>query len=179
MTVFGNTGSLLKDLTAVSALQGQNFIDSALTDIGIALPTQAGIHKQFIDVTQAGGLLVDIVFAVTAAVIPAGDHHLVGIVGQSTVRVIQSEGCFGKAYGRTLLGTAEDHVFHFCTTKCLGALLAHNPQNSIGNIGFTGAVWANDGSNIVAKANEGLVREGLEALHLQRFQIHSKNPLSK
>jgi hypothetical protein len=71
------------------------------------------------------------------------------------------------------LSAAKDHVFHLGTTEGLGALFAHDPKDSIGNIGFAGAIGANDGSDVIAKANQGFVREGLKALHFQRFKIHS------
>ena len=179
VTVLGNTGSFFKNFTAVSALQRQNFINSALADIGIAFFAQTGVHKHFVDVTQTGRLAVDIVFTITAAVIPTRNHNLVGIVRQSAIGIVQDQSCLGKANGSSFLRTAKDHVLHLRATESLGALLTHNPQNSIGNIGFTGAVGANDGSNIVAKTNQCFIGEGLKALHLQRFQIHSKNLLLK
>ena len=85
VAVFGDARRLLKDLPPVSGFQGQYLINAALADVGVALPAQARIHQQLIDVFQPGGLAVDIVFAVAGAVIPPGDHHLVGIVGQGPV----------------------------------------------------------------------------------------------
>ena len=134
VAVFGNTGGLFEDFPAVVAFQGQDFIDTSLTDIGITLPAQAGVHKQLVDVFEPGGLLVDIVFSVPAAVIAAGDHHLVGIIGKRPVGIVQGQGCLGKADGTSLLGSAEDDILHLGTPEGFGALLAQNPQNSIGNI---------------------------------------------
>ena len=134
VAVFGDTCRFLKDLPAVCAFQRKNLIDPALTDIGIAFPTQTGIHKQLMDVPKPGRLLVDIELTVTAAVEPAGHHHFVCVIGQRTVRVVQRQRSFGKAYRRTLLGSAEDHVLHFGAAQGLGALLTHDPQDGIGNI---------------------------------------------
>ena len=77
------------------------------------------------------------------------------------------QGGFGKAHGGTLLGASEDHVLHLCAPEGFGALLAHDPEDGIGNIGFTRAVGANDGGDVIAKADQGLVREGLKALQFQ------------
>ena len=113
VAVLGNTGSLLKDFPAVAAFQGEDLVNAALADVGVALLAKTGVHKQLVDVPQTGGLLVDVVFAVAGAVIPAGDHDLVGIISQSTVRIVQGQGCFRESHGAPLLGAAEDHVLHF------------------------------------------------------------------
>ena len=169
MAVFGDTGCLLKDLTAVRTFPGQNLVNTALTDVGIALTAQAGIHKQLVDIPQSGRLAVNIVFAVTAAIIPPGDHNLISVIGKGTVSIVQRQCCLGKAHRRTLLGAAKDHVLHFRATEGLGGLLTHNPQNGVGNIGFAGTVGADDGGNVIAKADQCLIREGLKALNFQTF----------
>ena len=167
VAVFGDTGGFLEDFPAVTAFQRENFVNTALTDVGVALPAQARVHQQFIDVLQAGRLAIDIVFAVAGAVIPPGDHHLVGIICQCPVGVIQSKGCLGKAQLGTLGGTAEDHVLHLGAPEGLGALLAHDPQDGVGNIGFSGAVGAYNGGDIIAEADHRLIRKGLKALQFQ------------
>ena len=169
VTVLGNTGGFLKDLTAVAALAGQNLVNTALTDVRIAFAAQTGIHKHFMDIAQTGRLPVNVIFAVTAAVVPAGDHDLVSIIGQRTVRIIQRQRCFRKTNRCALLGAAEDHILHFGAAKSLGALLAHDPKDRIGDIGFTGAVGTHDGSDIISEADNGLIRKGFESLHFQTF----------
>ena len=42
----GDAGSLLEYLPALAALGGQNLVDLALADDGIALPAHAGVHEQ-------------------------------------------------------------------------------------------------------------------------------------
>ena len=80
VTVFRDTRSFFKDLPAVATLQGQDLVNAALTDVGVALPAQAGVHKHLMDIPQTGGLAVDIVFTVTGAIITPGDHDLVSII---------------------------------------------------------------------------------------------------
>ena len=169
VAVLGNARCLLENLPAVAAFQSQNLIDSALTDVGIALLAQAGIHEHLVDVLQPGGLAVDIILAVSGAVVPAGNHHLVCIIGQRPVGVVQGQGGFRKAHGTALLGSPKNHVLHLGAPEGLAALLAQYPQYGIGDIGFSGAVGAYDGGDIVSETNQGLVREGLEALDFQRF----------
>ena len=126
------------------------------------------------DIPQAGGLLIDVIFAVTGAVVAPGNHDLVGIVAQCPVRIIQSQGSLRETHGGPLLGSAEDHVLHLGTPEGFGALLTHDPENGVGNIGFTGAVGADDGGNVIAKADQCFIRKGLEALQFQTFKIHNK-----
>ena len=46
----GDTGGFFKDLTALAALGRKDLVDLALTDDGITLPAQAGVHKQLRDI---------------------------------------------------------------------------------------------------------------------------------
>ena len=169
VAVLGNTCRLFKYLTAIRTFQRQNFVNSALTDIGITLSAQTGVHKHLVNVTQTSRLTVDVILAVTAAIVPPGDHHLIRLIRQGAVGIVQGQGSFCKAHRRTLLSAAKNHVLHFCATESLGALLTHNPQNRIGNIRFAGTVGAHDGGDIIAKPDQRLIREGLKALYFQTF----------
>ena len=164
VAVLGDTGGFLENFPAVAAFQGENFVDAALTDVGVALLAKARVHEQLVNVPEPGGLLIDIVFAVAGAVIPAGNHDLVGIVGQRPVGVVQCQRGLGKAHGTALLGAAENHVLHLGAPQGLGALLPQYPEDGIGDIRFAGAVGADNGGDVVAKADQRLIREGLEAL---------------
>ncbi len=73
---FGNACGLFKDLAAVGRFEGENLVDAALPDVGIALPAKTGVHEQLIDVLETGKLLVDIIFALSGAEIAAGNHDL-------------------------------------------------------------------------------------------------------
>ena len=131
VAVLGDTGGFLENLPAVAAFQGENFVNAALTDVGVALPAQARVHKQLVNIPEPGGLLINIVFAVAGAVIPTGNHDLVGIICQRPVGVVQRQGRLGKTHCTALLGAAEDHVLHFRAPQGLGALLAQYPQNRV------------------------------------------------
>ena len=72
-----------------------------------------------------------------------------------------------KLQGKEEKKSAEDHVLHLCAPEGLVALLAHDPEDGVGNIGFAGAVGANDGGDIIAKADQRFIRKGLKALHFQ------------
>ena len=76
VAVAGDAGRLLKDLPAVGRLDGQDLVDLALTDDGVALPAQTGVHEQLVDVPEPHGVAVDEVFTLPRAVVPPGDHDL-------------------------------------------------------------------------------------------------------
>ncbi len=109
------------------------------------------------------------IFAVAAAVVPAADGHLVGVHVQPVVGVVDGQRDGGIAHGRTGLGAAEDDVLHLGSPEALGALLAHDPADGVGDVGLAGAVGPHDGGDILFKGEPGLVREGFETLKFKIF----------
>ena len=162
--VFGNAGGLLEDFPAVRAFDGQDLIDPALADVGVALLAQARVHEHLVDVPQAGGLAVNIVFAFAGTVIPARDHHFRRVHREAAVLVVQNQRRLGKAHLAALLGAAEDHILHLRPAQRLGTHLAHDPADGVGNIRFAAAVGADDGGDVAVKPQDRLIRKGFEAL---------------
>ncbi len=170
MAEFGNARRLLEDLTPVGAAGGEDLVDAALAHDGVALPAQARIHEQLVDVLETDGLLIDIVFALAAAVVTAGDHDLAAVDGGEHLRaVVQHQRHLGEAHGAPLLGAAEDHVLHFVPAEASGGLFPHDPADSIRNIGLTGTVRTHDGGDALAKIQNSFVWKRLEALDFQCF----------
>ena len=175
VAVLGDARRLFKNLASVGALDREDLVDTALADIGIALAAEAGVHKQLVDVAQADGLPVDIVFTLAGAVIPAGDDHFVRVVAQGAVGVVQHERGLGKTDLPALLRAAEDDVFHLLSAQRTGVLLAHDPTDRVGDIRFSAAVRADDRGDVVAEADDRPVGERFEALNFEMFQIHGQN----
>ena len=144
MAEAGDARRLLKDLPAVGGLHRQNLVNAALTDEGIALPAQTGVHKQLIDVPQAHRTAVDIVLALPRAVVPPGDHDLALVQIKEVSGVVQHQGDLGISRLAALGGAAEDHILHFAAPQGTGGLLPHDPANGAGNIGFSRTVGAHD-----------------------------------
>ena len=80
VAVARDAGRFLKDLAALVALAGDNLGNAALPDDRVPIAAEACVHEQLIDVAQAACLAVDIIFALAAPVIAAGDHDL-GVFG--------------------------------------------------------------------------------------------------
>ena len=172
VAVAGDAGGLLKDLPAVGALDGQDLVDLALADDGIALPAQAGVHEELVDILEPDGVAVDEVLALPGAVVPPGDHDLALLHREEVAGVVQHQGDLGKAQLLALGGAAEDDILHFPAPEGLGGLLPHDPADGVGDVGLAAAVGAHDGGDIVLKGQHRLVRKGLEALDLQCLKVH-------
>ena len=170
MAELGDTGGLLENLPALAALGGQNLVDLALADDGVALLAHTGIHEQLRHIFQADRLTIDVIFALTAAVVTAGNGDLALLHGgEDVLRVVDNQRHLGKTHLGPLRRAAEDNVFHLGAPKALGALLTHNPADGVRNVGLAGAVGAHDGGDVLAKVQDRLIRKGFEALDLQCF----------
>ena len=170
MAELGDAGGFLEDLPALAALGGQNLVDLALADDGVALSAHAGIHEQLGHILEADGLAVDIVFALAAAVVPAGNSNLALLHGgENMLRVVDHQRHLGKAHLGPLGSTAEDDILHLGSPEALAALFAHDPADGVGNVGFAGAVGPHNGGDVLAKVQNRFIRKGLEALNLQCF----------
>ena len=158
---------LLEDFAPVGALGGYDLGDSALADNGIAVPAEAGVHQQGVEILEAHALAVYIIFALPAAVVAAGEHDLVIVEIEDASGVVQDQRDLRVAQGAALFGAAEDDILHLAAAQGLGALLAHDPEDGIGDVRFARAVGPDDGGDVLFKAQARLVREGLEALNFE------------
>ena len=174
----GDARRLLKDLPPVGGPLGEDLVDAALADDGIALPAQAGVQKQLADILQAHRIPVDVVFALPGAVIPPGDHDLVLLPGQPVVAVVQHQRHLGIARLPPLGGAAEDHVLHPASPQGPGGLLPHDPAHCVRQVGLARAVGPHDGGDALVKGQHRLFRKGLKALEHQRLEIHGHTSLS-
>ena len=172
VAVAGDAGGLLKDLPAVGALDGQDLVDLALADNGVALPAQAGVHEELVHIPETHGVAVDEVLALPRAVVPPGDHDLALLPVEEVTGVVQHQGDLGKPQLLALGGAAEDDVLHLAAPESTGGLFPHDPADGVGDIGFAAAVGSHDGGDVVVEGQDRLVRKGFEALDLQFFKIH-------
>ena len=163
----GDARGLLQHLAALGALAVDYLRYAALADYGVAVPAQAGVHEQLVHVAQAHLVAVYIVLALARAVIAAGYGYLLRVDVEDAAGVVQNERHLRKTHGPALGRAAEDDVLHLAAAQGLAALLAHDPEDGVGNIRFAGAVRPHDGRYLLLERQPGLVREGFEALYLQ------------
>jgi hypothetical protein len=72
----------------------------------------------------------------------------------------------------------ENDVFHLAATQGFSALLAHDPAQSVDDVGLAGAVRADDAGDAGLEAQGGSGSEGLEAAQGQAFEVHRASPPS-
>ena len=140
VTVAGDACGLLKDLPAVLGTGGHNAVDLALTDDGIAVSSQARVHKQLVDILQAHGGFVDEVLALPGTVIPPGDRHGVVVKGQTPVSVVNGQGDLGVTQGFPLGRAVKDHVLHLRAAQGAHRLLPQHPAHGVADVAFPAAV---------------------------------------
>ena len=173
VAVLADARRLLEHLTALTAFDGQDLVDLALSDDGVALPAHAGVHKQLVDILETHGLAVDVIFRLPAAVVAASDGHLRLVpAGEDVLRVVDDQRHLCKAHLAALLRAAEDHVLHLGSPQLAAVLLAHDPADGVGDIGLAGAVWPHDGRDVLTEVQHRLIREALEALDFQSPKVH-------
>ena len=162
-----NSGGFLEYLAALSSACVDYLGDPALTDDGISVPAESGAKQHFLNVLESGLRAVDEVLTLAAAVKLTGDSHLVGVHGERTVGIVDTQRDLGESHGFAVGGTVEDNVLHLLTAQGLCALLSHNPAQGVAYVALTVAVAADDGGGLGVEIQYGLVRKGFEPMYLQ------------
>ena len=124
----------LKDFSAIRALCRQNLINAALSNDGIAVMSQTGIHEHIANVSQTHAFPIQVIFALTGTEIFAGDHDLRRLDRKLSGRVVQNQRDLRRAHGTAPRRAAKHHIFHFCTAQALGRLFSQHPTDCIRNI---------------------------------------------
>ena len=168
----GDAGGFLEDLPPLGAFGAHDLRNFPLLDDRIAIPSQAGIHKGLVDILEPDGVIVDAVFAFSAAVQPPGDDHLIGIDIDAAVGIIDKKAHPCKAGRLSGSRPAEDHILHLGAAQALHRLLAEYPLDGVADIAFSAAVRPDDHGDPVIKGQLCAVGEGLKSLHFHRFQLH-------
>ena len=125
---------------------------------------------------QAAGRLVDEVLAFAGAEDAAGDGDLVELGAEDVLAVGEGDADLGHAQGLVGVGAVEDAVFHLRAAQRLGALLAENPADGVGDVALAAAVGADDGRHAGFEVEAGLVGKALEADHFEPLEDHEHSP---
>src|SRR5699024_519566 len=173
VAVRGDAAGFFKNPPPLAALGGHDLGDAALPDDGIAVPADAGVQQQLVDVLQPAGLAVDGVFAVPRAVVPPPDGDLRRVQVQGVVGVVQRQPDRRIPHGPPPPGAAEDDVLHFAGAAQLAAAgLPQHPADGVGKVAFARAVGPHHPGDAPAERDPDLVGKTLEALDLQFLQYH-------
>ena len=173
--MFGDAGGLLNEGTALLGAALQNGIELALADDGMRILAQSRIVQDILDVHQAARARIDEVLTLTRTIHAAGDGHLVKVDGQHMVRIVENQRDLGHAYRLARRRAREDDVFHGLAAQLLGALLAQNPQNRVGDVRFSRAVGTDDDGQARLKRHMGAVGKRLEPFEREGLEIHGSS----
>ena len=171
-TVLGDVGRLLDEGASLLGAAREDRVELALRDDRVGILAEARVVQDVLDVHEAARRAVDQVLGLARAIHAPRDPHLVEVDRQGVVGVVEHERDLGHAHGRARRGAREDHVLHGLAAQLLGALLAQNPEDGVGDVGLAGAVGAHDHGETGVKDHVGAVREGLEPLECQRLEKH-------
>ena len=173
--VLGDTGGLLNEGTALLGAALQNGIELALADDGMRILAQSRIVQDILDVHQAARARIDEVLTLTRTIHAAGDSHLVKVDGKHMVRVIEHQRDLGDTHRLARRRAREDDVLHGLAAQLLGALLAQDPQNRVGDVRFSRAVGTDDDGQARLKRHMGAVGKRLEPFEREGLEIHGSS----
>ena len=160
---------LIEEVTTLLRLTGEDLVDLALSDDGVAVLTDTGIVEKLVDVLQTTLGSVQHVLGLARAVEATGNRDFVVIDVQDAVRIIEGDRHKGRALRAAKLCAGEDDILHGASTQLLHLLLTEYPAHRVGDVRLSGAVRADDARDALTEIQDGLVRKGLEALNLNRF----------
>ena len=174
LAVLAESGGLLDQQPAVARLGGHDRLDPALGDDRVHLLAEAGVRQQLDHVDQPAARAGEPVLALAVAVEPAHDRDLGRAEPERALAVVEHELDLGAPARLAARGTAEDHVLHRLPADGERRLLAERPQHRVGDVRLARSVRSDDHADAGAELEPGAVREGLEALERDRFQVHGR-----
>ncbi len=152
-------------------------VDIVLGDDGIALLRQTGAGEELLDVPQPAAGAVHPVVALTRSV-SAADHLDFGEgYGQAAVAVVDDQPDLGHARRGAPGATGVDDLLHPRPPQLASAAFAQHPADGVDQVALAGAVGPHHGGDTGLEEELGLLGEGLEALHLDRLQMHVKKSM--
>ena len=169
VAILGNTGRLVKNLTAIVGARGNDFVNTSLTDNGVTIATQTRIHKQHTDILKTHRGTIELVLTAAGAIAPTGNTHLIRIHFQHTSGIVDDQGHLCIAHRTTLSGTIENNVLHLGSTQRLAGLFTQHPFDGITDIGLTATVGTHNGGHTIAEVQYGFIRKGFKSMQFQCF----------
>ena len=125
------------------------------------------------NVLQAAERAVDPVFRTPVAEHPAGQRDFVEIDLQQAFAVGHRQRDLGHAEWFALFGAVKNDVCHFAAAEGLGGGFAEHPADRIDHVGLAAAVRADDAGHALGKFEHSFIRERLEAVNFESFEIHT------
>ena len=173
-TVFGDSSRLFKNVTAFITLLGNHLSDFALSDDGITVSADTGIHKELMNVLAQTRFLIDEILRVTVAETATCHRYLVirRIQSEFRVCVIKADRYLGVAHLTTCFRAAEYDVFHRSTADISRGNFAEHPTHSVRYVRLAASVRPDDDRRTGFESHHRPVGERLEPMDFQGLKIH-------
>ncbi len=172
LAVLEDARGLLDEGAAAGGVGVQDGVELALPDDDVHFAADTGVAEEFLDIEEPAGVAVDLVFAGAAAEHDPREGDFRVVDGQGAVGVVDREGHLGAAQGRAARGAGEDDVLHLAAAQGFGALFAHDPGQGVDDVGFPGAVGADDAGDARFEPQGGGGGERLESAEGQGLEVH-------
>ena len=167
-----NSRSLFNKSAAVLRAGLQHTLESPLTHDHVHLTTETGVAQQLLKVEQAARLTVDGVLTRSVTKQGAADGDFGVLDGQRAVGVVDCQRDLGATERSAGGRTGKDDVFQLSAAQCLSALLPHHPGEGVDHVRLSRTVGSHHAGNALFEGKSCGLRERLEALEGQAFQVH-------
>jgi len=171
-----NTRSFFDDQSSIFWAGVEHCVDLALTDDDVLGTADAGVGQQLLDVEQPTRHPVECVLAVAGTEECARDLDLVELGRQHSIGVVDGQRHLCATQRGALGSTGEDDIVHLLGPHRARSLCTEHPSDRVDHVGLTAAIGADHDGDAWFELEVNRVRERLEALHRQRFQIHNYAP---
>jgi hypothetical protein len=170
--VAADAGRLLEHLAPLLRAIGQDRVDHALLDDRVRVRTEARVAADVEDVTEAGGLPVQLVVAAALAEDDATDLDLTLRHGQDLLVVVELQRHLRPRKLPSLRRALEDGLLHLRAADGRGALLAQHPADGVTDVRLAAAVRPDNRRDAIVKGEFRAIREGLEPLERKATKLH-------
>ena len=173
LAVLAEPRRLLDQQAPLARLGGDDRLDPALGDDRVGLLAEARVGEHLDHVAEPAAGAVQPVAALAVAVEPPHDRDLAERQVDRAVGVVEHDLDLGELRACTPRPPPK-------ITSCIDwpahgerRLLAHRPQDGVGDVGLARAVRPHDDAHARPEVQARAVGEGLEALQRERLQAHA------
>ena len=171
LAVLAEARCLLDQQAALARARVDDLLDPTLADHGVHLVAEVRIGERLDHVDQSAPSSVQPVLTLAATVEAPPDRDL-GEVAAVAVAVVEDHLHLCVPARRLAVAAREDHVLHRLAADGQRALLAHRPEDRVGDVGLAAAVGPDDDADARRKLQPGALGERLEPLDGDRAQMH-------
>ena len=175
-TVLENPGCLFDNRPVVLGLSVQDRVELTLAHDDVLVTPNATVGQQLLHVQKPAVDPVDLIVAAAVSVEPSRNVHLIEVEWQQARGIVEHEGDFGPAQGRTGRRAGEDDVLHLLGSQGSGRLGAHHPGEGVDQIRLARSIGTDHHGHTRLELQPGSVGERLEPDDLQGSQIHKSQP---